>query len=174
MEPSPTTNLSEVNADYVRLWQPSARNHVDIREIFVDKQQIVEPVETEVPVGNDEVEVTLDYPNPSNEQIPGLKGLLEYLDLRNPASDINKYYTINRRQKTEVLGDTHVLVRKTTRQVRNVRVHVETTVPVLLQRTRVSQHITRPVHVETFAPVLLQRTRVTQKITRPIYIFAPY
>ena len=71
------------------------------------------------------------------------------MEQRNPASTINKYYTIHRRQKTELLGDTHVIVRKTVKQVRNVRVHVETS-----------------------APTLLQRTRVTQKITRPIYIFA--
>ena len=45
-----------------------------------------------------------------------------------------------------------MLVRKTVKQVRALRVHVE-----------------------TYAPTLLQRTRVTQKVTRPIYIFAtPY
>ena len=149
MEPSPTTNLSEVDADYLRLWQPAARTHVDVRELFVAKSQIVEPTETEVPVGSGEFETTLEYPSPSNEQVPGLKGLLDYMEQRNPASTINKYYTIHRRQKTELLGDTHVIVRKTVKQVRNMRVYVE-----------------------TYAPTLLQRTRVTQKITRPIYIFA--
>ena len=152
MEPSPTTNLSEVDADYLRLWQPAARTHVDVRELFVAKSQIVEPTETHVPVGNDEVQAVLEYPSPSNEQVPDLKGLLDYMEQRNPASTINKFYTIHRRQKTELLGDTHVIVRKTVKQVRNVRVHVE-----------------------TYAPTLLQRTRVTQKVTRPIYIFAtPY
>ena len=42
-EPSATTNLSEVNTDYLRLWQPAARNHEDIREIFVDKAAVTEP-----------------------------------------------------------------------------------------------------------------------------------
>ena len=151
MEPSPTTNLSELNADYLRLWQPAVRNHVDVRELFVAKNQIAEPTETQVPVGNGEVETTLGYEDPSNEQVPGLRGLLDYLEQQHPASTVNKYYTIHRRQKTEVLGDTHVLVRKTTKQIRNVRVNVE-----------------------TFAPTLLQRTKITQKITRPVYIFAPY
>ena len=151
MEPSPTTNLSELNADYLRLWQPAVRNHVDVRELFVAKNQIAEPTETQVPVGNGEVETTLVYEDPSNEQVPGLRGLLDYLEQQRPASTVNKYYTIHRRQKTEVLGDTHVLVRKTTKQIRNVRVNVE-----------------------TFAPTLLQRTKITQKITRPVYIFAPY
>ena len=149
VEASPTTNLAEVNADYLRLWQPSARNHVDVRDIFVAKEQIAQPTVVETPVGNGEIETSLVYQNPSNEQVPGLSGLLNYLGEQYPAAPVNKYYTINRRHRHEVLGDTHVFVRKSTKQVRNPRVHVE-----------------------TYAPTLLQRTRITQKVTRPIYIFA--
>jgi hypothetical protein len=165
--------LSEVNADYLRLWQPAVRNHVDVRDTFVDKNQIAKPTATETPVGNGEVEVTLDYDAPTNEQVPGLRGLLDYLEQQYPAGCVNKYYTINRRQKTELLGDTHVFVRKTAKSTRNVQLNVETFAPTLLQRTRVARTQHLRVNVETFAPTLLQRTRVTQKITRPIYIFAP-
>ena len=149
VEASATTNLSEINADYLRLWQPSARNHVDVRGIFVDKGAIVAPASVETPVGNGETETTLEYDAPSNEQLPGLKGLLDYLERQYPCSAVNKFYTINRKQTMQALGDTHVLVRKSTKQVRNLRVNVE-----------------------TYAPTLLQRTKVTQKVTRPIYIFA--
>ena len=51
VEASATTNLSEVNADYLRLWQPAARTHADVRDIFVDKSAITEPVVVETPIG---------------------------------------------------------------------------------------------------------------------------
>ena len=63
---------------------------------------------------------------------------------------MNKYYTINRRQKTELLGDTHVFVRKTVKQTRNLRVNVETYAPVLIQRQVRNVKVTRLVHI--FAP----------------------
>ena len=151
VEASPTTNLSEVNADFLRLWLPAARNHVDVRDIFVAKAQVAVPTAIETPVGNGEVETKLEYDAPSNEQVPGLKGLLEYLEEQYPGAPVNKYYTINRKQNMQALGDTWVLQRK------------------------VSQNVThRRISVEQYAPVLLQRTRIIQKITRPIYIFAPY
>jgi len=147
VEASPTTNLAEVNADFLRLWQPSQRNHEDIREIFVDQGAIAAPTTVETPVGNGEVETSLEYENPTDEQIPGLKGLLDYLAERYPCSEINKYYTINRTHRHQNLGDTHVFVRKTTKQVRNVRLLVETYAPTILHRTHVAQKITRPIYI---------------------------
>ena len=84
-EPSATTNLSEVNADFLRLWQPAARNHEDVREIFVDKGAIIEPTVVETPIGGTgEVDTSLEYPGATNEQVPALQGLLDYLGQQYP------------------------------------------------------------------------------------------
>ena len=71
VEANATTNLSEINADFVRLWQPAKVNHEDIRNIFVDQSQVTEPIPIETPIG-DEIETTLAYDAPTNQQIPGL------------------------------------------------------------------------------------------------------
>ena len=151
-EPSATTNLSEVTADYLRLWQPAARNHEDIREIFVDKGAITEPTVVETPIGGTgEVDTSLEYPGATNEQVPGLKGLLDYVAEQYPPMPVNKYFTVNRQQQAQHLGDTWVLQRKVSKHVRNLRVSVE-----------------------QFAPVLIQRQVRNVKVVRPIYVFAPY
>ena len=149
VEASATTNLSEVNADYLRLWQPAITNHVDIRGIFVDKSQVTTPDVVQTPVGNGEVETSLVYNNPNNEQIPALKDLLDYL-AQYPNGTVNKYYTINRTQQAVFNGDTQLLNKQITKKIRNQRVTIE-------------QH----------APITIRRTKVTNKITRPIYIFSP-
>ena len=151
-EPSATTNLSEVNADYLRLWQPAARNHEDIREIFVDKAAVTEPTVVETPIGGTgEVDTSLEYPGATNDQVPALRGLLDYVAEQYPPAPVNKYFTINRKQQPQFLGDTWVLQRKVSQSVRNLRVSVE-----------------------QFAPVLIQRQVRNVKIVRPIYVFAPY
>ena len=150
VEASATTNLSEVNADFLRLWQPAVLNHVDIREIFVDKGQITNTDVVTTPVGNGEVETSLVYSNPTNKQIPALKDLLDYL-AQYPSGTVNKYYTINRTQQAIFNGDTHLLNRQVTKNIKNQRVVIE-------------QH----------APITIQRTKVVKSITRPIYIFNPY
>ena len=149
-EPSATTNLSEVTADYLRLWQPAARNHEDIREIFVNKGVITEPVVVETPIG-DEVDTSLEYPGATNDQVPALKGLLDYIGEQYPPLPVNKYFTINRKQQAQFLGDTWVLQRKVSRNVKNLRVSVE-----------------------QYTPVLIQRQVRNVKVVRPIYVFAPY
>jgi len=151
-EASATTNLSEVNADYLRLWQPAARNHVDVRDIFVDKGAITEPTVVETPIGGTgEVDTSLEYLGATNEQVPALRGLLDYVAEQYPPAPVNKYFTINRKQQAQFLGDTWVLQRTTQKQVRNLRVSVE-----------------------QYAPVLIQRQVRNVKVVRPIYVFAPY
>ena len=72
---SATTNLSEITADFVRLWDSSALQHKDVRELFVHKSSVVAPELVELQVGQ-EIDAELIYPAPTNEQVPGLKGLL--------------------------------------------------------------------------------------------------
>ena len=150
-EPSATTNLSEVNADYLRLWQPAARNHEDIREIFVDKAAVTEPTVVETPIGGTgEVDTSLEYAGATNDQVPALRGLLDYVAEQCPPAPVNKYFTINRKQQAQFLGDTWVLQRKVVQNVRRLRVSVE-----------------------QFAPVLIQRQVRNVKVVRPIYVFSP-
>ena len=158
VEASATTNLSEVNADYLRLWQPAARNHVDIREIFVDKGAVTEPVVVETPIGGTgEVDTSLEYPDATNDQVPALKGLLDYMDERYPPLPCNNYVTINRTQQAQFQGDTWLLQKKVAQNVRNLKVSVEQFAPVLNQR-KVSRNVRNvKVSVESYAPVMVQR-----------------
>ena len=152
VEASATTNLSEVNADYLRLWQPAERNHVDVREIFVDKGAITAPTVVETPIGGTgEVDVSLEYPGATNDQVPALRGLLDYIGEQYPTAPVNKYFTINRKQQAQFLGDTWVTQRKVTQNVRRLSVSVE-----------------------QYAPVLIQRQARNVKVVRPIYVFSPY
>ena len=122
VEASATTNLSEVNADYLRLWQPAARNREDIREIFVDKAAVTEPTVVETPIGGTgEVDTGLEYPGGTNDQVPALRGLLDYVAEQYPPAPVNKYFTINRKQQAQFLGDTWVLQRKVVQNVKRLR-----------------------------------------------------
>ena len=112
VEANATTNLSEINADFVRLWQPAKVNHEGIRNIFVDQSAITEPIPIETPIG-DEIETELVYDAPTNQQIPSLKGLLDYLS-QNPNGTVNKYYTVHRKQQAVFQGDNHSFTRTLT------------------------------------------------------------
>ena len=88
VEANATTTLSEINADFLRLWQPAKINHEDIRSIFVDQSEVTEPAVVETAIG-DEIETELVYEAPTNQQIPALKGLLDYLS-QYPNGTVNK------------------------------------------------------------------------------------
>ena len=96
MEASATSNLSEVHADFVRLFNTSARRHEDIRDMFVQQSEVAVPETVEIPVG-DEIDTALQYTNPNNNQVPALQGLLSYLDQQYPPQPVNKYYTTHRK-----------------------------------------------------------------------------
>ena len=193
VEANATANLPEINADVVRRWPPAKVNHEDIRSTFVDQNQVTEPIVVETPIG-DEIDTTLVYDAPTNEQIPALKGLLDYI-AQYPNGTVNKYFTVHRKQQAVFQGDNHNFTRKLTqnnnktqqcvfqgdtqviqrnvsKRVQNMRMSIEQNAPMIIQRTHVNKNISRPIHIEQFCPVLIQRTQVNNKITRPIYIFA--
>jgi hypothetical protein len=95
---SATTNLSELTCDFVRLWDGEALAHRDVRELFVHQGDVVAPEAVEVQVGQ-EIDVELVYPEPTNEQVPGLRGLLQYIDARGTGV-INKHYSLKRKHFT--------------------------------------------------------------------------
>ena len=189
VEASATTNLSEVAADFVSLWNPAALRHEEIRDIFVPQSAVVEPTEVQIPVG-DEIDTTLVYSEPSNEQVPGLKGLLEYLEqIEGPGGTVHKHYNITRKGFALNAGDTHYLnrqtlfriarqqqlhehssylLRKSTTVEAHHRHHVETHEHHTNQKKTIQQH---RVFLDVYSPVFVQRKTYVSRVTRPIYVF---
>ena len=162
---SATTNLSEVTADFVRLWDGGA--HREVREMFVNKQAVVSQQAVEVQVGQ-EVDTELLYPEPTDEQVPGLRGLLEYIDARGTGGVVNKHYSLKRKHFTLQEGAVQqVQQHRTLNTHRHEQVQHESyhSYQKLVKKTSV-------VLLEVFAPVLLVRQVRNTRVTRPIYIFA--
>ena len=112
---SATTNLSELTCDFVRLWDAEALQHKDVRELFVHQASVVSPEAIEVQIGQ-EVDTELVYPAPTNEQVPSLKGLLEYIGARGTGGAVNKYITNRRKHFTIQEGAVQQIRRETTVQ----------------------------------------------------------
>ena len=185
---SATTNLSELNGDFVRLWDPAALRHRDVRELFVAQASVVAPESVEVQIG-DEVDTELVYPAPTDEQVPSLKGLLAYIDARETGGTVNKYYRTSRRHftlqegpmkqvKREVtvnrhkheqlfIADLHTTVKNQSHQ--HTHKHLVTTSEhhSFQKRVRRVNRIT----LDVFAPVLVVKRTTNIRITRPTYIF---
>ncbi len=96
---SATTNLSQITADFVSLWDGAALAHRDVRELFVSKGSVVAPELVEVQVGQ-ETDTELVYSAPTDEQVPSLKGLLAYIDARGTGRVIHKSYKTKRKHFT--------------------------------------------------------------------------
>jgi hypothetical protein len=186
---SPSTNLSEITCDFVRLWDGGALAHRDVRELFVHQASVVSPEAVEVQVGP-ETDVELLYPSPTDEQVPSLKGLLAYIDARGTGGVVNKTYNMKRKHYTLNEGpvqqvqnhkalhthrheqlftsDQHTHLK----QVSHLHTHRH-------QLTRESHHTYQKVvhkktlvNLEVYAPVFLVRQTRNLRVTRPIYIFA--
>jgi hypothetical protein len=101
-----TTNLDEVTCDFINLWDSSESRHREVRELFVAKASVLPALEEEVPMPGGETETALYYPeDATDEQVPGLRSLVRYIDLK--AADtgtINKYFTLHRKYHTIVDG----------------------------------------------------------------------
>ncbi len=163
---SATTNLSEITADFVRLWDGEALQHKDVRELFVHTASVVTPEMVELQVGQ-EIDTELVYPTPTNEQVPGLKGLLEYIDARETGGVVNKRYSTKRKH--------FMLQEGPLQQVQQHRQHTHKHEHRSLESYHSYQKIVKKtslVLLEVFAPVLVVKQTRNTKVTRPIYIFA--
>jgi hypothetical protein len=186
---SATTNLSEITADFVRLWDGEALQHKDVRELFVHKSSVVSPELVELQVGQ-EVDMELVYPAATDEQVPGLKGLLEYIDARGTGGVVNKHYNLKRKHFHLQEGPVQQV-----QQHREQHTHKHEQLCVVEQHTQqkhTSHHHTHKhqLHTEShhsyqkivkktsltilevFAPVMLVRQVRNIRVTRPTYIFA--
>ena len=151
MEDRSATNLTEVAADPVSLWNATSKRWVDVRDIFVEKAQITSPVEVVVPV-MDEIDTFLAYPNANSKQVPALDGILAYIaqqKLGGAAGVTNRYVTIHRKNYSVFEGDTHVTKKAVSLQV-----------------------VRRPVFMDVLAPTCINKRILRQKIVRPTVIFA--
>ena len=185
---SDTSNLSEITCDFVRLWDAEALQHKDVRELFVHQASVVSPEAIGVQVGQ-EIDTELVYPAPTDEQVPSLKGLLEYIDARGTGGTVNKYITNRRKHLTIQEGGVQQVRRELTVQAhRHEQLflneqhttlkresHLHTHKPQLCT----SEHHTHRKQVrrinrillETFCPVQVVKRITNIRITRPIYIF---
>jgi hypothetical protein len=162
---SATTNLSEVTADFVRLWDGGA--HREVREMFVNKQAVVSPQAVEVQVGQ-EVDTELLYPEPTDEQVPGLRGLLEYIDARGTGGVVNKHYSLKRKHFTLNEGPVQQV-----QQHKTLHTHKHEQLCTIEHHSyQKTVKRTNLVILEVFAPVLLVKQVRNVRVTRPIYIFA--
>jgi hypothetical protein len=101
----PTTNLQDVAADRLSIFNPEKRRHEDVREVFLNVSQITEVTSFAQPVG-DEVDIILTYPHPQSGQVPDLAGIVAYIEQEKLGAGAvnNKYYNINR-TNTAILQD---------------------------------------------------------------------
>jgi hypothetical protein len=187
---SATTNLSEVTADFVRLWDGAALQHKDVRELFLHKQSVVAPESVELQVGQ-ETDTELVYPAPTNEQVPGLRGLLEYIDARGTGGVVNKHVSLKRKHFTLNEGSVHQVQQQVTRATHK---HEQLCVVEHHTQQKHSSHHhthkhqlnteshhsyqkivkkTNLIILEVFAPVMLVRQIRNTRVTRPTYIFEP-
>ena len=144
------TNLSEIAADYVRIFDASSRRWTDVRDDFVTKGQITSSVTVSIPVA-DEVETFLTYPNATSNQVPALDGMLAYIAQQKlgVGSVNNRYVTVRRKNFFTIEGDTHVTQKAVTLQV-----------------------VKRPVFMDIFAPTFVTKKIIKQKVVRPTIILA--
>jgi hypothetical protein len=93
-----TTNLTDVAADRISIWNNEARAQEDIRTIFVNNEQIKGATRVEQQVG-DETDIILVFEDTTNEQVPALSDLVEYIAQEKLGADatVNKHYNINRK-----------------------------------------------------------------------------
>ena len=100
-----TTNLQDVAADRLSVFNPDTRRHEDVRDIFLNVSKIKEATSFAQQVG-DEVDIILTYPDPQPEEVPSLAGIVAYIEQEKlgAGSVNNKYYTIHR-TNTSVIHD---------------------------------------------------------------------
>ena len=145
------TNLTEVAADSLSIWDARSRRWLDVRDVFVDKAQITSPVTVTIPVA-DEVETILTYPNATSEQVPDLQGILAYIAQQQKlvgTGMTNRYVSVKRKNFFITEGDTHITKKVVTVQV-----------------------LKRPVFMDVFAPTFVNKKIIKQRVVRPTIIYS--
>ncbi len=74
-----TTNLLDVAADRLSIWNTATGSHEDVRDVFVNNSRIKAPARILQQVG-DETDVVLVYDQPSNTEVPALADLISHIE----------------------------------------------------------------------------------------------
>ena len=95
-----TTNLTDIAADRISIWNVANGQHEDIREIFLNNSKVTDATRFEQQVG-DEIDVILTYPDATQEQVPSLAGIVAYIEQEKlgTGSVNNKYYNLTRNNR---------------------------------------------------------------------------
>ena len=143
----PATNLTEIAADYVRIFDANSKRWTDVRDALSRRGKSRTPVS--IPVA-DEVETFLTYPNATSNQVPALDGMLAYIAQQKIGAGnvTNRYVTVRRKNLFTIEGDTHVTQKAVTLQV-----------------------VKRPVFMDIFAPTFVMKKILNQKVVRPTIIY---
>ena len=188
MEANPLTLLTEVDAHEVRLWTQDKERYEEVRELFVSKEAVTQAREFEIPIGGGETETELRYEDPTNEQVPSLKSLLEYLAQTRPPGEVHKHYHTRRKEFRLQDGDYHTHLRNTQKHItrRQSIEHTDTHIThkrLTTERTHrnslvVDQHfaLNRRIDrrhttvIDSPVFVLVQKNTRNVKVIRPIVI----
>ena len=150
------TNLSEVAADSLSLWDAKSRRWLDVRDVFVDTAQITSPVTVTIPVA-DEVETLLTYPNAKSGQVPDLQGILAYIAQQKLAGTgvTNRYVSVKRKNFFITEGDTHITKKAVTVQVLKWPVFMDVFALTFVTKKIIKQRVVRPtiIYSENAAPM---------------------
>ena len=108
----PTTNLLDVAADRLSIWNTETSSHEDVREVFVNNSRIKIPTRALQQVG-DETDVILVYDEPSNEEVPALSDLIAYIEQEKlgAGTTVNKHYNITR-HNIALINDVETIARR--------------------------------------------------------------
>ncbi len=100
-----TTNIQDVAADRLSIFNTATRRHDDVRDIFLSVSKVTEATSFAQQVG-DEVDIIRTYPNPQAEEVPSLAGIVAYIEQEKlgAGSVNNKYYNVTR-TNTAIIQD---------------------------------------------------------------------
>ena len=107
---NPLTNTADVNAHYINLISLSDGSTTEIRDKFVDKNQIASVAESVVQVTPEYAVTELAWPTPtSDEQVPGLDSLIRWLQQEGTGGGGEKHYHITRNSFAQVVTQDNVV-----------------------------------------------------------------
>ena len=107
-----TTNLTDVAADRVQIWNGAKGQHENIRDIFLNVSNVISPTRFEQQVG-DELDVILTYPEVAEASVPSLEGIVAYIEQEKlgTGATLITFYNITR-QNRALIQDLEVIPRR--------------------------------------------------------------
>ena len=145
----PSTNLSDLTADRVRLWNPEERRHESTDDRYLARRNVRQTKTVEIPIGQGEVEERIVFEDPQSDlDVPGLNSLLAYLDSLSlgGGGEVHKHISNYRRYLFAPPLDVHK--HRVPRRDAPLRKAVATT-PENFVNLRTSKHVSRATLLDT-------------------------